>query len=240
MTFLLSDITIRSVAASSGPDGGWEIVFTSPHDGLHHQLSADGELADFTETPTQRHFRIEGSPAPRQFVIGAVDAEHRLANLSALLPAELRCPAWVYHARIVPPPPGTACRLELLGDHATGQMDPLPLATLTLETDSLPRWGFGRGRFGQEAMGHDLVDAPGLGGGAFGAGMLGADAELLSLTAALPEEGTHQLLLRTVAGDGSFADGQLMHVESHPPPQPLASITAVSYDDGKLTLALSA
>lgn len=237
-TFLLDDI--YCLLATPLGAGGWQVTFRSGHDGLHHQLYVDGELVSFTDTPGQRWFDLDATAAPRQILIAAVDAEHRATDLACLLPPVMRRPAWIYRANVIPPPGGAAGdRLEVLGDHATGQIDSRPLASMTLQPQWSPRWGFGRGRFGIEAMGYDAVDAPGLGGGAFGAGMFGADAKLVSLAVPLPEEGVHQLLLRVVAANGGQTSGDPLTAVSHPPPPPPRSIAATNYQAGVLTLAVT-
>jgi hypothetical protein len=220
---------------------GWEITFRSANEGMHHQLYANGRLADWTESPAQRRFVLDIEEAPRQVAIAAVSAANRAVDMSAHLPQGVRQPAWVHRLRVVRSiqhRPGS--RLAVLGDHATGQMDPTPLVVLDLWPAWAPRWAWGEYPFGMGGFGHGGTGAPGFGKGGFGAGSFGMDADLLRIDVPLAEEGTHRIVLRTLGPDGRSADSAAQEVTATPPPAPATSLSATQYDPqaGKLTLQI--
>ena len=216
---------------------GWEVRFRSGNAGLHHQLYVNGRLADFTDTPQQRAFILPEQPAPAALCVAAVAAAKRRTDFGALLPGD--APAWVYCAEIVQNlahPAGS--RVELLTDHATGELDETPAAVRDLWPASSPRWGFGESAFARGGFGYGGVGAPGLGRGAFGAGPFGMNAETVPLTTALAEPGTHEIALRTVSPDGRTVDAEPTAFEAAPPPAPPAGLSAVAYDPQTDTLTL--
>lgn len=218
---------------------GWEITFRSTNGSMHHQLYLNGQLADWTDTTDQRKFLLETDSAPREVFIVAVDADCRAVDISKYLSPSLSRPNWTYQASVVRSTghrPGD--RLLLLGDHATGEMDSAPLMVRELCPAWAVRWAWGQGAFGLGGFGYGGLDAPGLGRGAFGAGLFGIGADVVSIVAALEEEGTHQLVLRTVDSEGQFTDSQIQTVAASPPPESPASVTITDYDSQNNTLTL--
>jgi len=230
------------------PPGGWRVTFRSGYPGMHHQAYVNGRLADYSDSTSQRvfclpaHLPLEGrrpSGAPRRLVIAAVAAEDRCVDLSGLLPPDLAQPPWTHRLAVVSQPAlPVGARLELLGDHATGQLDDRPIAAAVLNPEWAGLWGFGQDGFGSGPMGYDPGQAPGAGKGAFGAGGFGFDSGTTELSCVLPEEGLHQLVLRLVCPDGRSVEGPLEPVLSTPPPAPARSLTAVSYDIQTRVLSL--
>jgi hypothetical protein len=208
---------------------GWRIRFRSDHAGLRHQLYVNGRLADWTDAADQRSFLLPPSAAAVAVVVAAVPPSRRRDDLAAELDSPPVEPSWVVRRRILRDVAASKNEtVELLTDHASGQLDPTPLASAPLWPAWMPRFGFGRGRFGEGGFGHDGGQAPGLGVGAFGAGPFGLGSPPLELTADLAEPGTHQLTLRRRRG---HATAELTWSrEVHPPPQPATSLAAVAYD----------
>jgi hypothetical protein len=64
------------------------------------------------------------------------------------------------------------------------------------------------------------------------------DADLIAVPVGLAEEGTHQIVLRTLSPDGRSEDADPLEVEAHPPPPPARALTAISYDKQNQTLTL--
>jgi len=218
---------------------GWEISFRSRNAGMHHQLYVNGLLADWTDSPERRSFVVGPDETPRELVVAAADAARRSDDFSHLLPPDRRRPAWTYRVAVVRDiRHRRGCRVLLLGDHATGRLDPRGLASCELWPDWAPRWAFGEDAFGRGGFGHDGSQAPGLGKGAFGAGSFGMDTDCAVLAASLPEEGRHQLLLRALMPDGQHAEGDVRTFDSTPPPPPARSLAAVAYDSDTSTLTL--
>jgi hypothetical protein len=228
----------RLQAVPLDPPRGWEVRFRSANAGLHHQLYVNGRLADFTDSPRQRTFLLPEQPAPARLCVAAVAAAERRTDFARWLPAEA-VPPWVFRADVIQDlkhPPGT--RVELLTDHASGELDEAPLAVRDLWPASSPRWGFGESAFARGGFGYGGVGAPGLGRGAFGAGPFGMNAETVRLAAALAEPGTHRVVLRTVAPDGRTADADPIAFEASPPPAPATGLTAIAWDPQTQTLTL--
>ncbi len=221
------------------PPRGWEVVFRSLNAGMHHQLYVNGRLADWTDTPEQRRFLLAGAHAPREICVAAVAAEDRAADLSDQLPEGVRNTGWVYRASVVRfIGHAAADRVALHTDHATGELDPEPLVVREIWPAWAPRWAWGESAFGLGGFGYGGVGAPGLGKGAFGAASFGMDADLIHLAAELAEDGTHTLVLRTLASDGRFADAEAEQVAAHPPPTPPAALEVAGYDPQTHTLTL--
>ncbi len=218
---------------------GWEIRFASGNAACCHQLYVNGRLADWTDTAAQRAFALDvilGGPA--EILVAAVAPALRRTDLSARLSDAQRNPAWVYRASVVRSHRhGRGDCAALLGDHATGQIDDCPLDRQELRPAWLDEWGLGAGPFGSGGFGYDAAAAPGL-RGAFGAGPFGIGAELLELSAALAEEGAHQLLVRTIAPDGRGADGEPVAFQAAPPPAPPAAVTITDYDAETQTVTI--
>lgn len=231
MTATLITTGIDQVLAEPLPPGGWSIRFRSLNTGLHHQLYANGRLVDWTDIPTQRSFLLEDQVAPVAVRVAAVPADYREADLAEELPAEDRTPPWVHRARLVrsiASRPGDV--VEILSDHATGQLSDTPLTDAEIWPAWAPRWAFGEDRFGEGGFGYDGAEAPGMGLGAFGAGPLGMGADLIDLAVPLQPEGTHQLVVRVRASDGQVTDSQTQYVDANPPPAPAPSLNVSAYD----------
>jgi hypothetical protein len=219
--------------------GGWRVTFRSAHSGMHHQVYLNGCLADWTDHPDQRSFLVQADGVPRQVVIAAVSARVRSIDMSSRLAASFRQPGWVYRVAIGRSPrygPGT--RLAIHGDHAAGRLDPAALDAREVWPPSAPRWAWGEDLFGMGGFGYDGTAAPGLGMGAFGAGLFGLDEVLVYLAAALAEDGEHRIVLRAVAPDGSYAQAEPITATAHPPPLPAGGCRVSGYDAQTDTLTL--
>jgi len=218
---------------------GWEITFRSSNTGMHHQLYVNGRLAERTDDAEQRRFVVQEADSPRELLVAAVREDLADTDLSGRLDEPHRLPAWVHRTavvRSVSHRPGT--RLLVLGDHATGQMDPSPLVELDLWPAWSARWAWGEDPFGRGGFGHDGSAAPGLGRGAFGAASFGMDAEVLLVDVPLNEEGTHQIVLRSLDSTGRSADAAPRQIVSSPPPRPANGLACTQYDPGTCTLTL--
>lgn len=222
-----------------GWPGGWRVCFQSANAGMEHQLYINGRLTDWTEGPQQRTFTLAASRLPRRIVIAATDPRQREVDFSDRLPQSARQAGWVVRPQVVRSPDmSRSCRLAVLGDHATGQLDPQPLSMVEAWPQWAPRWAWGEDPFASGGFGVDGAQAPGIGQGAFGAGLLGVDESLLDLVANLVEEGAHQLVLRAIEPDGRCADGPATKYVSNPPPTPARALQAQSYDLQNQTLIL--
>lgn len=194
ITITTDGIVIAPPVPLSG--GGYRLAFTSPHTGMFHQLYLNGRLEAWTDLPAQREFLLDDDRRPARLLIAAVDELSRETDLAALLPADI-IPPWVYRPRIVRScdfRPGDV--VEILDDHATGELSPVPLAREEAWPAYLPRWGFGQDYFAVGGFGYDGSAALGMGLGAFGLGMFGFDADLLDLQAILEEPGRHRVVVR--------------------------------------------
>jgi len=74
---------------------GWEISFRSDNQGMHHQMYVNGQLADFTDTLSQRAFHVDLEDFPQEIAIVAVDSHRRMSDMSAELPSQLGQPTWI-------------------------------------------------------------------------------------------------------------------------------------------------
>jgi len=238
VTFTTDNID-RLQAAALDPPRGWEITFRSANAGLHHQLYVNGELADFTDAADQRSFVVDPAGFHRELVVAAVDRDNRAVDLSNRLDSQAQRPPWIFRASVIRSADQQGGSLvAVLGDHTTGQIDPLALAERKLRPEWSPRWGFGDDPFGTGGLGYDAASAPGLGKGAFGAGAFGQDAEVLVVSAPLAEEGEHQIVLRVISESGKYADGPVQNISAYPPPPPPSSLQATNYDAQTNTLTL--
>ena len=241
MTATLITTGIDYVIGEMGFDGVWLVRFRSTNAGLHHQLYINGRLSDWTDTPDHRRFFIdEPVVAPVSVCIAAVDAEYRMTDLSEQLPADDRDPSWVFRPQLVRSASGRSGDVvEVLGDHATGgDLSLAPLASADAWPVWIPRWQFGEDRFGQGGFGYDGNCAPGLGNGAFGAGMFGMNADLIALEAVLVEDGTHRIVLRSRAADGQVTDSDSIYIDADPPPDAAEGLTATNYNQQQKQLTL--
>ena len=231
MTTTLVTSGIDQVLAEPAGHWGWTIRFRSANAGLHHQLYVNGRLADWTDVLQQRCFAIPQPTGIASIRVAAVEASARTTDLGEQLPPEERQPSWAYRPRVVRPAdrrPGEV--LEILSDHATGQLSDVPVASAEVSPAWVARWAFGDDPFGQGGFGYDGVSAPGLGQGAFGAGLFGMGADLIEVEAALAEEGTQQIVLRTRRPSAEVADGDPLYLQVAPPPAPPAGLTPLDYD----------
>ncbi len=236
--FTIDNIDRMRAIALNTPNR-WKIVFRSTNIGLHHQLYVNGDLSDWTDTCDQRSFVIDADAFPKELVIAAVDPYNRDLDMSAQLPLEVQEPTWIYRALQVSSPkyrPGS--QVAILSDHATGNIDTLPLAIRKLRPEWLWSWGFAEDPFGMGGLGYDANTAPGIGRGTFGAGDFGIDAKSISISAALVEEGTHQILLRVISESGEYTDGSIQYINVFPPPPPPTSLTTTNYQPETSTLTL--
>ncbi|MGC9455373.1 MAG: hypothetical protein ACP5HU_10990 [Phycisphaerae bacterium] len=214
------------------------VTFRSQHTGSVHQLYVNGRLADWTDTTGARSFTLDEPPAC-ELIVAAVAPSQRARDFSRLLPADAGGPSWVFEARV----PrlcelGRDDRLELLDDHATGELDPVPAASAQAWPASVPRWAWGEDRFAGGGFGFDGSQAPGAGMGAFGAGGFGMDAGTIDLRVATPEPGEHTVVVRSAGDRGATADAQPQTFVASPPPQAPGSIGVVAYDPQSKTLTI--
>ncbi len=221
--------------------GGWRVAFRSANLGLHHQLYVNGRLADWTDTPEQREFRLDELAGPARIAIAAVPAKWRTTDFAHELGADDRDCPWVYRPLVVRSTAnGREDVIEVLDDGATGLLSETPLACVPVWPEAVPRWAFGEDAFGGGGFGYDGLAAPGFGMGAFGAGPLGLDAELIDVAAALSGEGAHQVVLRTRSPAGRTCDAPPVTVNV-PLPAPPAGLSVVAYDHqaARLTLEIT-
>jgi len=238
VTFTTDNID-RLHADALEPARGWRITFRSTNEGMHHQMYVNGRLADFTDTTHQRSFLLDAQGFAQQVVIAAVETSRRASDMSPRLAKSLRDPGWAYSALVLRTPElRTGGRIEVLGDHTTGQMDSDPLLVRRLSPSWSPRWGFGDDVFGTGAMGYDGSCAVGIGKGAFGAGAFGIDAQLAAVSGLLGQEGSHQIVLRVVTPAGEYTDGQVDQVPASLPPTPPESLAVTDYDKQNKELTL--
>lgn len=231
----IDDLRIERLAAPTG----WRITFQSQNPGMHHQLYVNGRLADYSDSTDQRSLHLDETGVPVRAVIAAVDPQLRAVDMSGLLPHDQAQPPWTFRiAAERTSRRATGTRLELLGDHASGQPDKTVLATAALNPPWAGLWGFGQDRFASGAMGYDAWGAPGAGRGNFGAGGFGFGGETAEIIAVLAEEGLHQLELHMVDPNGYDVNIQDEAVNSSPPPTPAESLSAVGYDTDTCMLTL--
>lgn len=239
MTATLVTSGIDQVLAEPAGHWGWAIRFRSGNVALHHQLYVNGRLADWTDTPQQRCFVIPQPAGVASIRVAAVEASARTTDLGEQLPPEERQPPWTYRPQVVRPADGRPGEvLEILSDHATGQLSDVPVASAEVSPAWVPRWAFGDDPFGQGGFGYDGVSAPGLGQGAFGAGLFGMGADLIDVEAELREEGTHEIVLRTRRSSAEVADRDPIYLQVAPPPAPPAGLTPLGYDQQAQQLQL--
>ena len=218
---------LRAVAMVS--PAGWKVTFRSTNAGMYHQLYVNRQLKDWTDTAEQRSFVLDPSNSRREIIIAAVDADNRRTDLSGLLLEAAGEEQWVYRALVKRSVgAGKGSRLALLTDHATGVMDEKPLGTWDLWRGG---WAWGEDEFGRGGLGFDGALGVGLGRGAFGVGMLGIEEDVLAIQSPLAEEGTHQLVLRTIASDGQHTDSQPQAFCAYPPPPAPAGLEVTAYDE---------
>jgi len=227
---------LQAVGLKGG--GPVRIAFRSTNDGWYHQLYANGILVDVTESAEQRELLLDRAYLPSRLTVMAVEPELREEDLTARPPHAPAAPPWVYRVRVPQPPSEAgATRIAVHGDHARGQLDPTALASRLLSPPFSPSWGWGHAPLGEGGFGLDAAAAPGL-GGAFGAGPFGAGTQLTVLAAALAEDGTHHLEVRSVGPDGQHEVILEEEIEAHPPPPSPSSLRAVAYDNENQTLTL--
>jgi hypothetical protein len=233
---LTADITV--VSATLGPAGRGTVRFRSPHAGRCHQLYVNGRLAAWTDCPADRLFALGAGRCVRECTIVAVAQRDRATDLSDEL--GLVAPGWVLRRGLTRRPdwPRNA-RLQLLGDDASGTFADGPLASVECWPAWAPRWAWGEDRFGRGAFGWDGAAAPGLGQGAFAAGLFGFDERIVLLRAALATPGTHRVRTRLVQPDGSQADGPVETVAVQPPPLPPAGLALAGYDPATRRITLN-
>ncbi len=222
--------TITSLRAS-GIAGVWSIAFCPNEAGDYHQLYLDGELAAVTHSPSQRTFLVRSRTAPREIAILATPWATR--HQPQITPT----PRWHHRPRIVRDvrhQPGE--HVELFRDDARGG-EFTRVQSSDYWDDTHPHWGFGNGELGCGGFGTDGDLAPGLGGGAFGAGPLGFGASEIQLAILFPHTGLFRLRLQTRNGEAISAATDYSIVAVVPPP-PLASIRATLYNPTTQHLSL--
>jgi hypothetical protein len=213
------------------------VRFRSPHQGRFHQLYANGRLVAWTDSPDERAFVLAASHADRQCTVAAVAETDRATDLAGELGLER--PDWVVERCLTRTPawPRDA-QLELHGDGGSGTFLADPLTRADAWPAWVPRWAWGEDRFARGAFGWDGSAAPGLGEGAFGAGLFGFDERTVTLRAPLVAPGSHQVKIRLLTDDGAVADGPIETVSVDPPPAPPGHISLEDYDPatGRATL----
>jgi hypothetical protein len=199
-------------------DGRYLVGFVSPYESMHHQLYVNGRLDQWTDLPVQRQFVAVLPPAPVRLAVAAVAELSRRDDSSGDLPGLM--PPWVYRLRVAQTPAmAPDDQVELLDDHASGVLSPVPLDVAPAWPEYQVRWAFGQDIFGAGAFGFDGCEAAGMGCGAFGEGMFAFDSPLLELEALLEEEGTHRLVIRIRSADGKTRDlaSEIVEVPALPP-----------------------
>jgi len=242
MTATLITTGIDQVVAEPGPGSGWTVRFRSANAGLHHQLYVNGRLADWTDTPEQRRFLLEDPIAPLAVRVASVPASLEATDLGEQLPPGDYSPSWIHRIRVVRSISNSVGDVvEILGDHATGELSEAPLASTEIWPTWLLRWGFGEDGFGEGGFGYDGTEAPGMGAGAFGAGSFGMDTDLIALDVCLQEEGTHKIVVRTRSRDGQVMDAPVQYVSSALPPVLATGLAVNAYNSQtkQLTLQIS-
>ncbi len=237
-TFTFENID-RLTTAEMPNQLGWAITFRSLNEGMCHQLYANGRLVDWTDSPQQRSFTLPVSDKPVEVAIIAVDPDERQTNLTGYLPDEAGSFNWIHTenaVRGISHPAGN--RFEMLTDRATGQFDTEPVASREIWPAWLNRWGFGEDKFALGGFGYGGSTAPGLGCGAFGAGMFGINTDTAELTAVLAETGTHQIVVRTTTPNNQYAAASTKQIAATPPPAPPDGIAVNNYDHSTGTLIL--
>lgn len=235
MTQFTTDNIDSLAAVPLGWPGGWLVTFQSSNAGMCHQLYINGCLASWTDTQQERSFVLDAANCPRQIVVAAVEPASASRDFSSLLPAEAARPSWVYRRQIVRSrqlPPGS--RVEFLDDHATGQLDDKPLASVEVWPEWGPAWSDGP----WDGYGFGGVGGTDSGSGAFGSGPFGVDQGVVVLQASLKEDGLHRVALRAVLPDGSVSPLVEDSVEVTLPPPPPQSIDILGYDIPTSTLTL--
>ncbi len=232
MTATFTTENIDRLMATELPDQlGWEITFRSLNEDMCHQLYVNGRLADWTDSPQQQSFMLPTSDKPVEVAIIAIDPDERQMNLADYLPDEAGNFNWVHSENVVREishPAGN--RFELLTDHATGQLDAEPVASRQVWPAWLNRWGLGEDEFALGGFGYGGSTAPGLGRGAFGAGMFGINTDTVELTVVLAETGTHRVVVRTAAPDNRYAPASTKQIAATPPPTSPDGIAVSNYN----------
>ncbi len=211
--------------------GVWQIAFCPVEAGDYHQLYLDGELQAVTHSPSQRTFLVRSTSAPQTITILATPWATRHQ------PQSLPAPGWTHRPRVlreVRHHPGE--QIELLCDDAQGGEITLAESADSWD-DTHPHWGFANGELGRGGFGVDGDLAPGLGGGAFGAGPLGFDSSEIPLAIHLPRTGLFCLRLQTRHGESISATVNYTLAATVPPP-PLAAIHATLYSPTTQHLSL--
>lgn len=199
-------------------DGRYVVSFVSPHESMHHQLYVNGRLDQWTDLPLQRQFVAVLPPAPVRLAVAAVEELFRQDDFASQLSG--LTPPWVYRPRVAQTPAlAPDDQVEILDDHASGVLSPVPLDATSAWPVYLTRWAFGQDVFGAGAFGFDGCGAAGMGGGAFGEGMFAFDSPLLELEGLLEEEGSHRLVVRIRGADGQTRDlsSEIVEVPELPP-----------------------
>lgn len=218
---------------------GWEVTFRSSNDALHHQLYVNGRLIDFTDHLEQRSFEITAETAPLELAIAAVSGAFRMMDLSDELPEYIRHPGWVYRASVarhVDHHPGDL--LGMFDDKASGTMEQDPSLLREIWPPSVPHWGWGCCEFARGAFGVDGSYAPGFGGGAYGLGPFGINADRIQVDLALAEEGAHQIELRVLSAQDQLSDPEEVTFPARVPPAPADTIQPTAYDTQTYQLTL--
>jgi hypothetical protein len=237
-TFTTEGIDKLAAWPLNGP-GGWEASFRSTNEGMCHQLYVNGRLADWTDAPSQRRFVIDRQFSAVALTVVAVDPVMRSRDYSPQLPEIAGEPSWCYTATVFRDiKHGAADRAAIMGDRAGGEGITHVLASRELWPAWSPRWAFGEDVFALGGFGYDGYHAPGAGMGVFGIGPFGLDAEAMSISVILEEEGTHQVAVATVSADGQYAQGEADSVAAALPPRAVTAVAATDYDSVTDTLTL--
>lgn len=200
--------------------GLWSLHFRSPHAGCH-QLYANGELIDATDTPAQRTFQVATGYVAQELAIVAVDPARRWEDASNALPAALRRPPWLVSFTVIRSMdhrPGQ--QLWLRHDHATGTIQDETKQSREIWPTDRPHPGFGQGRFGAGGFGIDGDLAIGWSAGLFGLGPFGLGGDAINFRLALQHDGLHQIHLQAVSPDGGQSPPLTRDARSFPPPAP--------------------
>lgn len=230
MTVYTEGITNLRLLPTNRP-GGWQVRFDSPHADCCHQLYANGQLVDWTDSTSERAFDITAIETPAELCILAVAPETRSSEYTSALPADSANPPWIHTLRIprdLAYRPGD--RVEVFRDDTTGAWESTPVVRREYWPSSIEHWGFGLCSWGSGGFGVDGETAPGMGTGEFGVGPFGFGGDSLRFDVPLPESRTCNIKLQTRSHEGGLSSPELLAVRSYPPPKPATSITALRYD----------
>jgi hypothetical protein len=219
MTTYTTD-NISQLQATECP-GGWVVRFRSDNAGLCHQLYANGQLEDFSDSPAQRELLCSDRGGRVQLAVVAVDYASRGEDLSQDM--GMAPPEWVFRQKVARSMSlRRGDRLELLWDAASGTMQDTPLLSEDAWPVFMHRQAFGEEFFGQEALGGSVVAGPDI---------------VLQWT--VQRAGTYRFVVRTRDAWGRVADSPSITFVAHCPVDVSRTLRAASFDPLSSALTFS-